>query len=152
VGENEISLAFGFYQYGVLIELPGSVTDEDTIIRTVWRVENPSSADYGTKARIRWLLEGLCRYINTGGRWKELMSFIDMMRAFSAALNANFGDYKLIASYVDPDGDIEHLFAKPGCQKGVAWVEDKALMEVDLADRLDQTVRDGQDTNSQTQL
>jgi hypothetical protein len=146
---NEITLAFGFFRGGVLVEPPGGpLAPGEECFRNVFRIENPTAEDHGRRARVRWFMEAICRFVNTGGSWQAVRLIADQAEAFSGGFQADFGEHRLIASFVDPQGDIEHLFAEPRAKTGVAWVEGVTVMEVDLADRLDQIVHDGEDEGS----
>ena len=144
VGENEISLALGFYRGGVLVPPPpgGKTDDEDSLVSTIACWDQPTAWERGQRARLQWLLEAVCRFINTGGSWVDLENVPLLAKIFSGEFTADFGDFNLIATHVDEDGDIEHLFAKPGCPTGVSWVEGVTVMEVNLAEFLDR-LRDG---------
>lgn len=147
--ENEISLALGFCRGGVLVPPPfgGKTDDEESLVYTVARWENPKAKDYGQRVRLQWLLEAICRFINTGGSWIDVENVPLLAKVFSGEFTAEFGDFDFIGTHIDDDGDIEHLFAKPGCPKGVAWVEGAAVMEVDLSDYLDE-IKDGRQRDS----
>lgn len=94
--------------------------DEATVELATWREAQP--ADLGAAKRLELVLESICRYLNTGGNWNEFDEVLRRLRKVARG-GLLFPGFHLLDSYLNTEGNFEHIFVKTGTNKAVLWVE-----------------------------
>ena len=95
----------------------------------VWDAHDPTVEDYGEWHRQYYLLDALCRYVNTGGSLDTLRGVFERL----ARMRPDMGDYKLLSTqWVEP-GVAEHIFQRDGTHDCIRWVEGQFLEPTTLS-------------------
>jgi hypothetical protein len=96
-------------------------TDQGTVEIREWREATP--ADDGEATRLHLVLEAVCRYFNTGGRWEELGHALKRLGLIAPG-GLDFPGYHYSDAYPLGDGRYEHLFVKDdNSRTAVLWEE-----------------------------
>lgn len=113
-----------FRSEGVRVDLPGR--EQEAYL--VWEADAPSAEKLGEKARVKLLVDAMCRYVNTGGDPADLCDWGEHVQtACNGAIVAMPGGFRLIDSDFNSEGRYEHLFRSPQSNQVVRWVENQFL-------------------------
>ncbi len=113
-----------FRNEGVRVDLPG----REMQAFLLWEIESPTPEQLGEKARIKLLVDAMCRYVNTGGDPNTICDWgMRLKDACNGAIVSMPGDYKLIDSDINSEGRYEHLFRSAHSNQIVRWVENQFL-------------------------
>lgn len=88
----------------------------------ILELSNPTPAQLGALDRLHLVLDAVCRYLTTGGQWRELDNALkDVEKVARGGLR--FPGYHLCATYSTTDGTYQHIFVKDGTTDAVLWNE-----------------------------
>jgi hypothetical protein len=111
--------------------VPGFQEGALSVELTSW--SNPDAPQFGERSRLQFVLEAVCRYLNTGGDWEDLKRVLMVMMAVAPG-GRHLGGYYYLGGELNSEGVFEHLFAKgDGSGAAVRWVENQFVEPVDLS-------------------
>lgn len=124
---NPISISLHICAYfgGKLQNIRPDVGPEDATVEIKEWLQ-PTPSDMGACDRLKVALEGIARYLNTGGEWEELAVAVEKMQQL-APTGLRFPGYHLLESVKNYEGDYEHLFVQDGTENCVLWVENNFI-------------------------
>jgi hypothetical protein len=121
---NDLSLHIGVNYRGELSNLHDRDPEDATVEIAEWK--DPSPAEAAECTRLQLVLEGVARYLSTGGNWNELNAALERMRMIATG-GIQYAGYHLLDSYLNTEGDFEHIFVQTGTNNAVLWVEGQFL-------------------------
>lgn len=133
---DEHSLHLVFYAGGVPQTPPWQVTGTpEKPYKEIWCKTKPTAADFGDRARTKFFFEAMCRYINTGGSFGEMLQDLNKLRNWGeGSLRFEIPGYHLINSCFNDEGRFEHLFTSDSSQWAIRWVEDEFIDVLSLSE------------------
>ncbi len=145
-GNADVSLHVAFRREGELVPLVDVLgvtpTAKDSIC--FWEYSSPNSRSLGALARIKGLVQALCRFLNTGGTFAEMKDMHDTLEELFCAGSHDrpilkIPGFHLLTTGINDEGEHEHLFAADdGGFEGIRWVEGRFIESVDLSDMLEE--------------
>ena len=129
-----------YFQDGEMADVPSWTTEGSRAIKLI-ETDDMTPQQHGEIARVRLFGEAICRFLNSGGSWEHMQSLLTMCHVTTSAAVMGDSDFKLMDSYINTDGENEHVFADEARNLALIWVE-RRFMETQ---RLDKFLREEAD-------
>jgi len=147
----EISLHVGLYVGGELQNVFDSAPEDATV--EIWSRSPPQHDDYGARQRVRLVAEAICRFLNAGGTWDELLEVQNRMQLVAQG-PISIDGWRYMDGYVDTEGNFTHVFlADDNSGRVVRWVEGEFIdTDLTLHDLAAEMEEDDQEVHSQQEV
>lgn len=90
--EDSLNLYFAFFNEDGVVDTP------ELSPRLVWSAPN-NWANIPERARIKIVLEAICRFINAGGNMEEAFDLVSTLKHFSGEMEVETPDHELVAVF-----------------------------------------------------